>query len=576
MQTGRALWVLFLLIVGLGGTRPAGAASPAALRSPINKGAVAADSPLASRAGAEVLAKGGNAVDAAVAAVLALGVVSPASSGLGGGGFLVYWSAKERRARVLDFRETAPAAATRDMFVVNGKADLEKAQSGGLAVGVPGEPAGLAELEMRYGKLGLSAVAAPAIRLARDGFPVSAHLAAAVVRLWASKPPPEGEPLRALVAPRGKPLAEHDLVRRSELARTLASFAAHGADAFYKGAIARELVEAIKRRGGVVSEADLAAYQPIWREPLEGTFRGRKLYGAPPPAGGATAIEVLQVLDARPPLTSLGAGSSAADHAIAEALKHGFADRARSLGDPAFVDVPTRHLLDPLYAKELAARFSDGKVLASAAYGDQSLAGAPGDPPHDHGTSHLCVADGDGNVVAFTTTINTSFGAKFVGGSTGVVLNDEMDDFSARPGAPNIYGLIGAFANAIAPGKRPLSSMTPLLVVKDGKPELCAGGSGGPMIVSETVQTIVNAIDFGMDPAAAVSAPRIHAQWVPDELIAEPEIPADVLDGLRRRGHHVVPPPAQLSGSASQMLRFRPDVVEAASDPRKGGAPAAP
>jgi len=551
------------------------AAYIAPLRVPIGRGVVAADTPEAARAGAEVLARGGNAVDAAVATALALGVVSSGGSGLGGGGFLVLSTVKDHRVRVLDFRETAPAAASRDMFLVDGKFVPERSKWGGLAVAIPGEPAGLAEVEAKFGKLGLEAAAAPAIKLARDGFPASEHLTTAAARILGRLGANADEPLRAMLAPGGKSLAPGDRLKRPELARTLELFGRGGHDAFYRGAIARELAAAVQRKGGVLTVEDLANYKPLWHDPLEGTYRGHHIYGVPPPAGGATTIEALQILDARPPLGPLGPGSSAADHAIAEALKHAFADRARALGDPAFVDVPSRKLTDPAYARELAARVADDKVQKPEAYGGKTLAGAPADVPHDHGTSHLCVADGEGNVVALTTTINLGFGAAFFGGSTGVLLNDEMDDFSAQPGVPNAYGLIGGFANAVAPGKRPLSSMTPLLLMKDGRPTLCAGGSGGPLIVSETVQAVVNVIDFGMDAEAAVSAPRIHAQWVPDVLLVEPEIAADVIEGLKRRGQKVVPPPP-FAGSAAQVIVFKPDHLEAASDPRKGGAPAAP
>jgi gamma-glutamyltranspeptidase/glutathione hydrolase len=532
---------------------------------------VAADRDLASRAGAELLARGGNAVDAAVATALALGVVAPESSGLGGGGFLVYWSAKQRRAFVLDFRETAPAAATRDMFLVDGHADPKKSLVGGLAVAIPGEAAGLAEVERRYGKLGLEKAAEPAIRLARNGFPVSAHMISSIATIMARMPLAVDDPLHALLFPGGKPLERAQVMRRPELAHTLQLLAKGGAPAFYRGETARSLVEATRARGGVLTEADLAGYQPIWREPLEGRFRGRTVWTVPPPAGGATAVEALQILDARPPLVD--PGSSAAYHSLAEALKHAFADRSRALGDPAFYSVPLRRLTDPAYAKELAGRVRDDRVGKPDSYGDKSLGGAP-DAPHDHGTSHLCAADGDGDVVALTTTINLRFGGKVLATRSGVILDDEMDDFSAQPGVPNVYGLVGAEANAIAPGKRPLSSMSPAILLRDGKPELCVGGSGGPMIVSETVQAIVNAIDFGMDAQAAISSPRIHAQWVPDLLLVEKEIPADVLDGLKRRGHHVVPLPPE--SSAAQMLLFRGDSVEGASDPRKGGAPAVP
>jgi gamma-glutamyltranspeptidase/glutathione hydrolase len=569
LQTGRAVGRVFFILAYIAATAPAArAAWPEPLTVPAGTGVVAADNALASRAGAEVLAKGGNAVDAAVATALALGVVSPAGSGLGGGGFLVFWSAREKRAYVLDFRETAPAAATRDMYLVNGKADPQKSQLGGLSVAIPGEPAGLVDVEKRFGKLGLAAAAAPAIRLARQGFPVSHHLAHAITATRDKKLVKPTDALAGLIEQKPN-------MKRPNLAGTLATLAHKGAAGFYQGEVARSLVATARANGGILTESDLMGYKAVWKEPLVGHYRGRTVYGVPPPSGGATAIETLQILDARPPPKD--PGSSATYHLLAEAFKHAFADRARLLGDAAFVEVPVGTLLDPGYARGRAATIHEEGVGKSPdAYGDPALEPRrPADPPHDHGTSHLCVADGDGNVVALTTTINLGFGSKLLDPKTGVILNDEMDDFSAQPGVPNAYGLIGAFANAIAPGKRPLSSMSPLIVVKDGKPEVCAGGSGGPMIVSETVQAVVNVVDFGLDAEAAVSSPRIHAQWVPDVLFLEPEIPVDVVDNLRKRGHKILPPP--FTGTAAQALRFRADgKVEAASDPRKGGSPAAP
>src|SRR6185369_5199426 len=297
-----------------------------------------------------------------------------------------------------------------------------------------------------------------------------------------------------------------------------------GAAPFYKGDIAREIAAAVQQHGGLLTAEDLAAYQPLWHEPLEGHFRGRSVWAVPPPAEGATLIEVLQVLDARPPLAH--AGSSEADHPIAEALKHAFADRARFLGDPAFFDVPWKRLVDPAYARELAARIGD-RAAAPDRYGTP-LGAKTASPPRDHGTSHLCVADGDGNVVSLTTTINLGFGAKL--SAAGMILNDEMDDFVAQPGAPNAFGLVGGEANAVAPGKRPLSSMTPVVLTDGNGAVMCAGGSGGPLIVSETAQAIINVVDFGMNAEEAVSSPRIHAQWVPDVLMAESDVPADVRD----------------------------------------------
>jgi gamma-glutamyltranspeptidase / glutathione hydrolase len=557
-------------------------AAPAPVWAPRSHGIAATANVEASRAAAEILKKGGNAVDGAVAAALALGVTQPDSSGLGGGGFAVVWSAKERKARVLDFREMAPAKATRDMFVVDGKADPKLSRWGGLAVAVPGEPAGLAELEGKYGKLGLAAVAQPAIRLARNGFPVSHHQfcsidvkrAGCLAPIQFVPPPPlvDHDSLRPLLYHGDAELDERAIIKRPELARTLEAYGKRGAAAFYSGAVAQSIAATVQARGGILTVEDLAGYKPVWRDPLVGSFRGYQVWTAPAPAGGLTELEVLQILDARPPLTTLGRGSSASDHVIAEALKHAFADRARSLGDPAFVKVLEEKLTSVAYARLLAARIVDDKVLKPEAYGDKEMVGPP-EAPHDHGTSHLCVADGEGNVVALTTTVNLLFGSRVVDPVSGVVLNDEMDDFSAQPGAPNAFGLIGAFANAVAPGKRPLSSMTPTIVTKDGEPILCVGAAGGPTIVSATVQTIVNVIDFGLDVEAAVAAPRVHAQWMPNAVVVEPDVPRDVVQGLEKRGHKVVAMPTL---AAVHAVALTPERLTAASDPRYGGAPAAP
>lgn len=569
MQSKRAL-VLFCFAAFLFSAL-ARAAWQRPLAGPLSRGAVASDMAAASRAGAEILAKGGNAVDAAVATALALGVVNPASSGLGGGGFAVLYRAKDRSAHALDFRETAPRAATADMYVRDGRAVPALSRAGGLAVAVPGEPAGLAELHRRHGKLALSQVVQPAARLARDGFQATPYLAEAAERTLRTVAIKPGDPIRALLEPGGRALTAGTRVRRPELARTLIAFGARGASALSSGRIAQDLVEAARRSGGILTAEDIAAYKPLWRTPLEGRFRGHVVYGAPPPAGGLTALEALQILDARPPAP--GPGSSAQYHLLAEAFKHAFADRARVLGDPAFVDVPTARLADPAYARELAARIDAGRVLKPEAYGTKDLVGAPAQAPAGGGTSHLCAADGEGNVVALTTTVNLQFGAAVLAPRSGVVLNDEMDDFSAQPAAPNAFGLIGGFANAIAPGKRPVSSMSPTVVVKDGRPVICAGASGGPTIVTSTVQAIVNVLDHGYDAQAAISAPRVHAQWMPDQLFVEDEVPLDVVDNLRKLGHVVSTPRDR---GAAQILVFKGDRVEAASDPRKGGAPAVP
>jgi gamma-glutamyltranspeptidase/glutathione hydrolase len=416
--------------------------------------------------------------------------------------------------------------------------------------------------------------------LARSGFLAPRHLYEAVSAQVPKKPPigfippppvDVKDPLATLFAPGGQPLVERERVRRPELAKTIEAFAHRGPAAFYQGSIGEQLVKAIAHEGGIVTAADLRDYKPLWKDALHGQFRGNDVWTTPAPGGGLTALETLNILDARPPLTALGRGSSASDHVVVEALKHAFADRARSLGDPAFVPVPTERLLSTAYAKELAARIHDDKVGKPESYGDKSL--VPPETAHDGGTSHLCVADGNGNVVSMTSTVNLYFGARFSAGTTGVVLNDEMDDFSAQPGVPNAFGLIGAFANAIAPGKRPTSSTSPMILTRDGAPVLCVGAAGGPTIISATVQTIVNVIDFGLDVQAAVNAPRVHAQWMPDVTAVEVDVPRDVQNALTKRGHKVKEVETL---AAAQAIGFGPKRLTAASDPRYGGAPAAP
>lgn len=561
----------------------------AATREPLTtaQGAVAADHELASKAGAEVLAKGGNAVDAAIATALALGVVQPAGSGLGGGGFLLIRK-KDGTVSALDFREVAPQRATESMFIdpTTGKAVPERSRVGGLAVGVPGEAAGFAQAMKEHGNLKPAQVVAPALRLARDGFPVGRHLArtAGLVSPKLSST----DPLLALLAPSGKPLERGQLLRREALAKTLQRLGQEGFAAFYrtdKGSIGAQVVQAAQAQGGILTAEDLAKYKPVARVPLTGRYRDWQLFTMPPPSGGITALEALQILDARPPLTS-GFGSSSSEHELIEALKHAFADRARYLGDPAFTQFPLEELSSQTYAKQRATMIQSDHVLPPESYGRPD-GKKPLSAPQDHGTTHICVIDKEGNAAALTTTVNLAFGARLVAGQTGILLNNQMDDFAAQASAPNAFGLVGQAANLVAPGKRPASSMTPLLAVGPDGTVLCAGGSGGPTIVTGVVQAVVNVIDFKMTVEAAVSAPRVHAQFVPDTVLVEPDFPADVLDGLRRRGHKLVVSTSPLETAVQLVLR-RPAVPAptaaaparataeqtAASDPRKGGVPA--
>jgi gamma-glutamyltranspeptidase/glutathione hydrolase len=537
-------------------------------------GMVASDSRLASQAGARVLAAGGNAADAACATALALGVVDPFASGLGGGGFALIYSARTGKVEALDFRETAPAALRPDLFMRAGRIDRALSVRGGLAVGVPGEPSGLAELVRRWGKQPFARCVEPAEALAR-GFPASAWLVDHVADELKQSPDAASFLAQVLARKRG-PLAQlraGDLVRRPEMARTLAHLRREGAAAFYRGEIADAIVTAVRDAGGVLERKDLAGYAAIERAPLLTTFRGRRIFAFPPPsAGGVIMFEVLGILSERTtswnPVPG-GAQDPAYLHLLVEALKHGFADRSRFLGDPAFVSLPLSHLLDASYHRELAARIQLGSTLAPERYGTTASPAAV--PARDAGTAHISVVDREGNAVALTTTINLEFGAHLVAGGTGVLLNNEMDDFSLATGVPDAFGLAAGDANLLAPSKRPLSSMSPTIVVGEDGVEMVLGAAGGPMIISSTVEILLDVLVFGMDAQAAEAAPRVHHQWSPDVLRYEPALPASVVESLRTKGHHLEA--RDKIGKVNLVIRGKAG-LEAAAEPRSGGAPA--
>lgn len=532
---------------------------------------MAADNALASQVGAEVLEKGGSAVDAAVATALALGVVSPSASGLGGGGFALIYIAKEKRTYALDFREIGPAAITPQHYQKDGAVDSSLSRVGGLAVAVPGEVAGLEFLWKKHGVLPWRDVVSPAAVLARDGFVVSWFLGK-VASLVAKRVGP-AHALARWLSPRGSVLREGRRVRRSALARTLESIATRGRDGFYKGAVAQDLVDTAQGDGGVLTLKDLENYQPAEREPLIGAFQGMKVATMPlPSSGGLLLLEMLGILDAgRFDLAGMGAGSSGTLHVVAEVLKHAFADRARLLGDDAGSQAIARRLLEPARLANLAKRISAVRTGSHKNYGSYEL-GRPGGTNDDGGTSHLCVVDSGGNAVSLTTTVNGYFGSLLVGKKSGVVLNNEMDDFSLATGVPNMFGLIQSESNLVGPGKRPLSSMTPTLLLDDEGVVGCFGGSGGPRIISATLQAILNVYVHQDNVRESVGAPRIHHQWLPKTLNVEKGTPADVRAALEKRGHAL-----QSDGyrSAVQAIVRRDGMLQAASDPRKGGAPVA-
>ncbi len=525
-------------------------------------GMVASDHPLASQVGAKVLEDGGNAVDAGVATMLTLGLLNPFASGLGGGGFCVVRQATGESA-VLDFREVAPAAATPDMYVVDGTVDRKLSLEGGLAVGVPGEAQGLHQLHEKYGKLGWAKVVNPAMKLARDGFEVGELLPQRLAQKAESL---ERHPeLLKLYSSNGKPVKAGQRHKNPALAKFLLAYSKDGPAAFYLGKNASSVVAAVKANGGFLTLEDLANYKATWRVPLKGTYRGLDILTMPPPSsGGTTLLETLNILEGYR-LNGFGDGVES-DTVLIEALKHAFADRAAWLGDADFVDVPVQKLISKSYADELRLRIRPWTVGSVESYGTSAQL------PTDSGTSHVSIIDRAGNMLACTSTVNTSFGSMVAVSDLGIVLNNQMDDFSAQPGVPNAYGLVGNAQNAIAAGKRPLSSMSPTLILKSGEPFMAVGASGGPTIISGTLQTILRIVDFGMSPLQAVSEPRLHAQWLPDLVFMEAVTDTEAAI-LAKRGHKLKISPGF---TAVQVVVKRDGVYQGASDPRKKGLPAAP
>ena len=520
-------------------------------------GLVVSDNPLATKAGMEILNRGGNAVDAAVATAFALAVVDPAASGIGGGGFMVIYEAKDHRAHALDFRETAPEAARSELYMKAGKSVPSLSVTGALAVAVPGEVAGLTEALKRFGSMPLPLVMIPAIRYASDGFPLDATLRYAIERqLSAMKKFPE---LGRVFLTKNEVPAEGEVLRQPELAETLKAVSQQGAEVFYQGWIAHAIVDAVKKDGGVLTFDDLKNYRPVWREPLIGNYRQRTVITMPPPSsGGVALIEMLNVLEGHK-LNSFAHNSATYLHLLAETMKHAFADRAQYLGDPDFVKAPVSRLISKQYAAWIRGRISPVKTHPAKYYGIGNFKAEQG------GTTHFSVLDAFGNAVACTVSVNTRFGSKILVPKTGIVLNSTMDDFAIHPGG-NIYGLVGNDANSLQPKKRPLSSMAPTIILQNARPELIVGGAGGPRIISAALQTILNVVDFRMPVREAVEAQRIHHQWVPEQLDVETTIAPEVKKSFERRGHAV-----RERGAIGivQAIEAQRNQVSGAADPRK-------
>ena len=535
-------------------------------------GMVVAQEAQAARIGADILQNGGNAVDAAVAVGFALAVTYPRAGNIGGGGFMVIHRAGGTgntggSDTTIDYRETAPGAINKKSFLdAQGNADPQKSRESALAIGVPGTVAGLALAERKYGSghFTLAELIAPAIALARNGIAVADDTADSLpvdlprLKRWPSS-------AHIFLKANGSPLAEGDRLFQPDLADTLEAIARGGPRAFYEGAVAQKLAAAVQAAGGVMTVDDLKAYHAIERAPIRGSYRGYDIVSMPPPSsGGIALVEMLNILEGY----DLTRARQAQElFLMVEAMKRAYADRAWFLGDPDVVQVPVARLTSKRYAAEWRATIDPAHATAAADIHPGITAGAV--QPEGRNTTHFSVVDRFGNAVSNTYTLNFSYGVGLVAAGTGVLLNNELDDFAAKANAPNAYGLLGYAANAPGPGKRPLSSMTPTIVLKDGKPFLVTGTPGGSRIITVVLQIVTDVIDRGMDIASAVSAPRLHNQWMPDQVIAEPGFADDVIAVLRTRGDTVVV--EKLPTSANSIL-VTPTGLVGAADPRTRGA----
>jgi len=525
-----------------------GAAAPAVESA---GGMVVSAQHLASDAGAAVLRAGGNAIDAAVAVGYALAVTHPCCGNLGGGGFMLIHLA-DGRDTFLNFREKAPLAATANMYLYShGEPIAARSIDGYLAVGVPGTVMGLETARERYGTLPRATLLAPAIALARDGFILTrgdTDVLDGATREFRAQPN-----VAAVFLNHGAPFRPGERLVQTELASTLHDISAGGVDAFYRGPIAASVAAASRANGGLLTPGDFAAYTVTESPPIRCSYRGYSVSSAPPPSsGGVTLCEMLQILQGYP-LNELGFHSSRSVHYLTEAMRHAYHDRNLYLADPAFIDHPVARLISPDYAAAIRARIAPDRATPSASLGTAAAA------PEKATTTHYSVVDSAGNTVAVTFTINDDFGAKVIAGDTGFFLNDEMDDFTVKPGSANMFGLVQGSANAIASGKRPLSSMTPTIVMKDGRPVLVLGTPGGSRIISTVLEVIVNVIDHGMPLEEAVDAPRIHHQWLPDTLAAEPfALSAVTKAALRHMGYRIVPLPPWGTGNAVEAIGIAP------------------
>jgi gamma-glutamyltranspeptidase/glutathione hydrolase len=495
-------------------------------------GMIASPEKLAAEAGLEILRQGGNAIDAAVATGFALAVTYPRAGNLGGGGFMLVHLEQEDRQVFIDYRETAPVAAHRDMFVnAEGEVDRQLEFFSHQSAGVPGSVAGLVHALEKYGTMSLKQVIQPAIELADRGFPVTfaldSELAAREERLLQND-----EAKRLFFREDGSRLPVGDTLRQPELAWTLKQIRKHGSAGFYEGAVAQRIVDDMEANGGLITLEDLAGYRVVEREPVRGQFREFEIVSAPPPSsGGVHIVQILNILEGYP-LGEWGHNSAAYLHHMAEAMKLAYADRSRYLGDPAYTDVPVDRLTEKAYANRLREQ-----IRADRATPAESIRPGASIARESRDTTHFTVADARGNVVSNTYTLNFSFGSHIAVPGTGMLLNNEMADFAAQPGTPNAFKLVEGEANSIQGGKRPLSSMSPTIIFRDGEPWLATGSPGGSRIITAVLQTVINAMAFDMNIASAAAAPRVHHQWLPDVLLLEQGISIDTRRLLEAKGH---------------------------------------
>jgi gamma-glutamyltranspeptidase/glutathione hydrolase len=506
------------------------------VRHPVRdrEGMVASSNILASEAGARVLAEGGNAVDAAVAVGFALAVVRPRAGNIGGGGFMLVYAAEDGETSAIDYREAAPIKADRDMFLEgDGNVDRQRAMFSHLSSGVPGTVAGLHFAHQKYGRLPWKKLLAPAIELAREGYTVSYDMSRALERSR-ERLSRDASTLEYFYKADDSGYQQGELFVQADLAWSLTQIAEHGPDAFYRGEIAAKIIAEMEKGGGLIDAESLAAYKPVIREPLRGTYRGYDIVTMPPSSsGGIHVIQMLNILE-HFPVRQYGAESANNVHLLIEVAKLAYADRSKHLGDLDYYDVPIDWLTSKEYAKRLAAGIDMQKARPSE---DIAPGVAPAKESID--TTHFSVIDRDGNMVANTYTLNLSFGSGMSVDGAGFLLNNEMDDFSAKPGSPNAFGMLGGTANAIQPGKRPLSSMTPTMVFKDGEPIVATGSPGGSRIIMAVLQMVVNVIDHEMNIGVAANAPRMHHQWLPNILQIESGFSPDTIAELQRRGHTI-------------------------------------